>query len=108
VNKKNFVLIILISLLIIFFSSIILKPTSSITFVKECVLNSCDCQCYLKGQTTQQMSETACKTDCKQLFNIVGCKYIGIQCPYGITGCAILEVLNDFFISKQCEIMKEK
>jgi len=107
-KKKKFTFIILITLLIIIFISLLLQPTSPTTFNKECILDSCDCQCYLKGKITQQESVTVCKTDCKQLFNIVGCEYVGIQCPYGITGCAIVDALNDLFISKQCEIVKGK
>jgi len=106
-RKKKLTLIFLGAVIVIALIAFLLQPSTSTPY-KECVLDTCDCQCYVKGQITQQTSETVCRTDCKQLFNIIGCKYVGLECPYGITGCAIVDAINDIFISNQCEIVKGK
>jgi len=106
-RKKKLTLIFVATVIVIALIAFILQPATPAPY-RECVLNTCDCQCHIKGQITQQTSETVCRTDCKQLFNIIGCKYVGLECPYVITGCAIVDAINDIFISKQCEIIKEK
>ena len=105
-KRKKKLALISFSVILIALIAFLLQPSTSTPY-KECVLNTCDCQCHPKWQTTQQTSETVCRIDCKELFNIIGCKYVGLECPYGITGCAVVDAINDIFISKQCEIVKE-
>lgn len=50
--------------------------------------------------------ETGIKMICPTKEFCYGCKYVGIECPSGITGCAILNMANDFFIQDQCAVLK--
>ena len=105
-RKKKLTLIFVGAVIIIGLFAILIQPSTS-TPHKECELNPCDCQCYLKGQVVEySIGTTSCKTDCKELFDIIGCKYVGLECPYGMTACVIVDAINDVFISKQCEIVK--
>jgi len=106
-RKRKLVLIFLVSVIIIAFFAILIQPSTPTPY-KECFLDSCDCQCYLKFEVLEKPKDiTSCKTDCKELFNVIGCKYVGLECPYGITACAVVDAINDVFVSKQCEIVKE-
>lgn len=105
-RKKKLALFFIVVPLVIIFIAVFLTPTSPKTFVSECVVNPCDCQCYLKGEFTEQTGGTICDRNCEELFGITGCEYVGLKCPYDITGCAVVKAINDVFMDKQCEIVK--
>jgi len=102
-RRKKFVIFFLVSIAIIAIA-FIMQPTTY-TAYKECVLSLCDCECYLQGETPEEKEGRICGEDCS-LYNAYGCKYVGLECPYNITGCAILNMANDFFVQEQCAVLK--
>lgn len=46
---------------------------------KNCVLSSCDCQCYIKG-TEPYEGGIECGNDCGQWKNIYGCGFKDNKC----------------------------
>jgi len=105
-KKKKLSLLFIGVVIIIALISYLIQPSTAITH-KECELNSCDCKCYIKGQILEHSTEvTSCERECEELFNIIGCKHVGLECPYGITACAVVDAINEVFVSEQCEIVK--
>jgi len=103
-KKKNFVIMFTIILIVLAAIVFTVQPISY-TGYKECVMSLCDCECYLRGETPEEKEGRLCGEDCT-LYNAHGCKYVGVKCPYNITGCAILNMANDFFIQEQCAVLK--
>ncbi len=102
-RRKKFAMIFLILIAMIAIVYVI-QPTSS-TAYKDCVLSSCNCKCYLRGDTPEEKQGITCGLDCS-LYNAYGCEYVGINCPYNITGCAMTSMINDFFFEEQCAVLK--
>jgi len=101
--RKKFTIFLLILIAVI--SIVYLMQPTSYTAYKECVLSSCTCKCYLRGETPEEKEGKVCGLDCS-LYNAYGCEYVGIKCPYNITGCAMTSAINDFFFEEQCAVLR--
>ena len=46
----------------------------------ECVLSLCDCKCYPKGQTPEELTGRICGINCLGEYGITGCEYKDGEC----------------------------
>ena len=46
----------------------------------ECSLSLCDCKCYLKGETPEELENKLCGVNCLEEYNVGGCKYVAGKC----------------------------
>lgn len=46
----------------------------------ECTLSSCDCKCYLKGESPEEKTGKLCGINCLGEFNVSGCEYRNGRC----------------------------
>ena len=72
--RTEYAFIAIIIIVILFFSAwYFFKPL-------ECELSLCDCECYPKGQTPEELTGGLCGINCLGLYNISGCILEGGQC----------------------------
>lgn len=71
---KNLILILVLIIGIIISGSYIL------TMEKECQLSLCDCTCYEKGQTPEELAGRLCGINCKSEYGVAGCELMNGKC----------------------------
>ncbi len=47
---------------------------------KECRLSLCDCTCYEKGQTPEELTGGLCGINCGVEYGVVGCELMNGKC----------------------------
>ena len=48
--------------------------------VKECSLSLCDCKCYLKGETPEELTGKLCGINCLGEYGVTGCEFKDGKC----------------------------
>ena len=46
----------------------------------SCELSYCDCKCYPKGQTPEELQGIVCGKNCEDWYNVIGCACINYSC----------------------------